>query len=64
MPLSRQAAKRILKEAGAERVSGSAAREFSERINKIAYGIANKAVKLARHAKRNTVKKEDVELAI
>lgn len=63
MGISRQAAKKMLKEAGAERVSDSAAMEFSETVNKFAYGIAKKAAKLASHAKRATVKKEDVELA-
>ena len=63
MPFTRQAAKKILKESGAERVSDSAADEFAERINKFAYSIAKKAVKLASHAKRSTVKREDVDLA-
>ena len=63
MVLSRQAAKKILKESGALRVSDEAADELAETINKFAYGIAKKAVKLASHAKRTTVKKEDVDLA-
>ena len=63
MSISRHTAKMILREVGAERISDSAVLEFSERVNRFAYGLANKAVKLARHAKRNTVKKEDVELA-
>lgn len=63
MVLSRQAAKKILKESGAARVGDDAADELAEAINKFAYGLAKKAVKLASHAKRATVKKEDVELA-
>lgn len=63
MEISRQAAKRILKQAGATRVSDDAAAEFAEALNKFAYTMADKAVKLASHAKRATVKKEDVELA-
>ncbi len=63
MALSRQAAKRILKEAGAKRVSDAAADELAESINRFAYDLAKKAVKLASHAKRSTVKSEDVELA-
>ena len=58
MPVSRQAAKRLLKESGAKRVSDSAADEL-----RFAYDLAKKAVKLASHAKRATVKSEDVELA-
>jgi histone H3/H4 len=63
MEISRQAAKRILKQAGAARVSDTAAAEFAEALNKFAYTVANKAVRLASHAKRATVKREDVELA-
>lgn len=63
MAISRQAAKKILKEVGAERVGDDAAIELSESVNKFAYDLARKAVKLASHAKRSTVKKEDVELA-
>ena len=63
MALSRQAARKILKEAGATRVSDEAADELAEAINTFAYRIAKKAVKLASHAKRATVKREDVDLA-
>lgn len=63
MPVSRQAAKRLLKESGAKRVSDSAADELAEAVNRFAYDLAKKAVKLASHAKRATVKSEDVELA-
>lgn len=63
MPISRKTAKRILKEMGATRVSEDAAMHLSELTNKFAYRIAKKAVKLAAHAKRETVKKADIELA-
>ncbi|MCL4365033.1 MAG: NFYB/HAP3 family transcription factor subunit [Candidatus Marsarchaeota archaeon] len=63
MPITKQSAKKILRETGAKRVSDSAAMEFADILNKYAYSIANKAAKLASHAKRTTVKKEDVELA-
>ena len=63
MPISKQSAKKILEEAGAERVSESAALELSEKLNSFAYEHARRAVKLARHAKRKTVKRQDVELA-
>lgn len=63
MEITRQAAKRILKEAGAARVSDFAAAELAQIINKYAYMVANKAVKLTSHAKRATVKREDIELA-
>jgi histone H3/H4 len=63
MTITRQTAKRILKASGAERISESAAMELSETLNAFAYSIAKKAVKLAKHAKRKTVKKADVDLA-
>lgn len=63
MPITRRAAKRILKEVGAGRISDSAADELAIVMNRFAYGIAKKAVQLAAHAKRKTVKKSDVELA-
>ncbi len=63
MEITSQAAKRILKKAGAARVSDTAAAEFAEALNKFAYTLANKAIKLASHAKRATVKREDIELA-
>ena len=63
MSISKQSAKKILKEAGAKRVSDSAALELADILNKHAYSIAKKASKLALHAKRATVKKEDIELA-
>ncbi len=63
MEITGKAAKRILKKAGAVRVSDDAAAEFAESLNKFAYSMANKAVRLASHAKRATVKREDIELA-
>ena len=63
MSITRVAAKRILKEAGADRVSADAAEEFSEVINKYAYSVAKKAVSLSAHAKRKTIKKADIDLA-
>lgn len=63
MAISKITAKKILKEAGGSRVSDSAAEELASVLNKYAYSIANKAVRLAAHAKRKTVDKSDVELA-
>lgn len=56
-------AKKILKAAGAARVSDEAAEEFADAMNKFAYSMAKKSVKLAAHAKRSTIKKPDIELA-
>ncbi len=63
MPISRLTAKKILKSAGADRVSETAARELAQVVNAFAYSMAKKAVMLAKHAKRKTVKKVDVTLA-
>ena len=56
-------AERILRNAGAERVSEEAKRVFRDIIEELAEELAKKAVDLARHAKRKTVKPEDVKLA-
>ncbi|MCL5100863.1 MAG: NFYB/HAP3 family transcription factor subunit [Candidatus Marsarchaeota archaeon] len=63
MPISKVTIKRMFKEAGADRVSNEAAAELAEIVNRYAYSIAKKAIKLSAHAKRKTIKKEDVDLA-
>jgi len=57
------AMEKIIKKAGAERVSTSAAKELRIVASEIAEKIARDAVEMARHAKRVTVKKEDIILA-
>ena len=54
---------RILKKAGAERVSDESADELRRTIESIAEDIAKNAVDMASHAGRKTVKGEDVKLA-
>ena len=54
---------RILKKAGAERVSDESADELRRVIEEVANGIAKSAVDMASHAGRKTVKGEDVKLA-
>ena len=55
---------RIIKEAGAERVSEDAKKELSAYVEAQAAQVAKKAIKFAALAKRKTVKADDIELAI
>ena len=54
---------RILKKAGAERVSDESADELRRVIEDIADNIAKNAVDMASHAGRKTIIGEDVKLA-
>ncbi len=62
--MSESAVKRMLKDAGASRVSKEAKRELARYIDRMAFDAASKAVKLAQHAKRKTVDASDIKLAI
>ena len=54
---------KILKKAGAERISKSAAEELRIALLEIAEKIALDAIAACRHAKRITIKREDIALA-
>jgi histone H3/H4 len=54
---------RIIKNAGAERVSEEASQELIRLLEQEAEKIAVNAVNLAKHAKRKTVTREDIEEA-
>ena len=61
LPLA--AMEKILKQCGAERVSDKAKMELKSTIETLADEIAAKAVNLAKHAGRVTVKASDIKLA-
>ena len=54
---------RILKKAGAERVSDESAKELGRILEDIGVEIAKNAVEMSKHANRKTVRGEDVKLA-
>jgi len=55
-----KAVKRILRNAGAKRVSGAATEEFSKFLEELAAEIASEASQLAQHSGRMTVTEQDV----
>lgn len=61
--LGLSAMQRILRKAGAGRVSDESADELRRIVEDVASGIAKSAVDLSAHAGRKTVKAEDVKLA-
>lgn len=54
---------KIAREAGAERVSHSALITMKEILLEMSEELAHEAVKLSEHAKRVTIKREDIILA-
>ena len=63
MSLPNAPIERIIRKAGAERVSEDAVEELRRAVEEVGDEIAQEAIDLAQHANRNTVKKEDVEMA-
>ena len=55
---------RIMKDSGAERISDDAKDAMTKHLENIAHAISVEANKVAKIAKRKTIKKEDVDLAV
>ena len=55
---------RILKKAGAYRVSEEAAEELRKALETIGLNISKEALDFTRHAGRKTVKSEDIQIAV
>ncbi len=54
---------KLIRKAGAHRVSEDAAKELAAHLEEIAIEVGREAITLAEHAGRKTVKAEDVSLA-
>ena len=57
------AVERLARKAGAERISADAIEALSDVLKDYAEYVAIRAVKYAKYAKRNTIKREDIELS-
>ena len=55
---------RLIRSAGAQRVSESGAEELAGILDEIGKNIAKDAINLAEHDKRKTIKVEDIKLAV
>ncbi|KXS40292.1 MAG: archaeal histone [Methanohalophilus sp. T328-1] len=55
---------RVIREAGAERISESASEELARILEEYGMKISTEAIALARHAGRKTVKEVDIKMAV
>jgi len=61
--LSNASLERIMRKAGAQRVSATAVETMAETLEEYGLKLSKEAIELVRHAGRKTVKREDVKLA-
>ncbi len=61
LPLA--AIERVARKAGVERISREALEELRNIVEEIAQELASEAAELAKHAKRKTIRAEDIKLA-
>ena len=54
---------RLIRKAGAKRVSSDAAKTLSSILEDIALDVSSKSIQLSRHAGRKTINADDVKLA-
>ncbi len=63
MPLPLASVEKLIRKAGAHRVSKGAAKELASYLDDVAMEIAREAVILSEHAGRKTVRAEDITLS-
>lgn len=61
--LPKAAVERLIRKAGAKRVSDSAVEALVELLEDVADDVSSQALKMAHHANRKTVTGEDIKIA-